>query len=326
MLIIVEGPPSSGKSTLAHKLKTTLSQKHGPDSVTVLNGHANGGSRLCGERYARHFLQRLEDYVPGGDEHIICDEWHWGHPVFQQIFSPSTYVQPAVVSYVDLRLSQLGAVIVHRNPTEEVLARRLSQHNPFTQPHPRILRSLTEIKSEYYALSRRAVSTLMPPNSSPASIMQSAEYWEKKAIPLATQYPWYLGPPNPQAVLVELNYQSTDTLFPKNHSGEFFLHHALISASPDPSPFRTFGLLNAAFCTPESFADLMRDLQVPKILALGSKVSQYLTDVKHTVLPNPGSTRIKHNAYMHEYGELIHSALTLPQGADTDLSGWCPPS
>lgn len=329
MLIIIEGPPSAGKSTLAYRLKQSLVKSHNypVDSITTLHGHQGATSGMRGDDYLNLFLQRLEDYTPGGDEHIICDEWHWAHPVYSSVFTATNGVPDNLPRYIDAKLAQLGAVIVHQDPGLEMIQRRHNRKNAFLHPHYRITAHLAELQNAYTKLTHNSLTTVLPAGTKPSAIIQAAKYREKQATHLATQHPFYLGPTTPDAILVEVDPNTPETLSPTNYSGASFLHKALALTDPHQSPMRgedSLGMLNAAFLSPSSFVSLMQELKDPRVIALGRRTSQYLGDIPHIAVPHPIRTRRFYSSFALEYGQLIRAVAAGTYPADVDLMNWNP--
>lgn len=324
MLIIVDGPPCAGKTSLVNNLRTALTHRFGKDKVTTLHGNQQTRITTDNRRYLEYFLNPLESYHPASGDHIICDEWHWSYAALKGTFNHEDRIRPYVTRYVNLKLAQLGAVIVHLNPTSEVLRQRLDRRSPFLKPNPRIHKSMVEIRQAFIKLSHDSDVTVLPSTASLTTILDTAGHLESRAAKFNTwshtAWPFYLGTPTPKGVLIDLDPRKYETLYPAPNSGESFLHRALFSLTPEQR--ESFGLLNVAHVTSESFIVLMQSLKAPRLLALGREASMFLGDVAHTVVPNPRRTRRTYPTHAQEYGALLHTALSMPTG--TDMTKWSP--
>ncbi len=324
MLIIVEGPPCAGKSTFTFRLQQAL-----------VHTHQGADIAMRGDGYLNHYLRRLEEYTPGTNEHIICDEWHWALPAYASVFSASNPVQPGVLRYLDSRLAQLGAVVAYRNPSLGILERRLTRRNIFLHPQHRITQDLEHIQAAYTALSDESLTTVLPPAAKLSNVIQTAQYVEKQATPLATKHPLYVGSAQPQALLVDMDPDTYETLPPINHTGASYLHKALALSAPD-NPRRgeeALGMVNAAYVTQTPFAALLKTLGQPKLIALGHKASAYLSALTtaypslnpHTLVPHPSKARRTYGAYALEYGQLLRGIASAPTPtAPVNLLTWDP--
>jgi deoxyadenosine/deoxycytidine kinase len=326
LLIIVEGPPGAGKTSLTNKLRTALGHQYGRDAVTTLYGSQNVSTDTNNKNYLSAYLEPLEGYTPGSGQHVICDEWHWALPAVKNVFNKTDAILPFGTRYVDLKLAQLGAVIVHLNPSTEVLKDRLTRRNPFTMPPMRIYQKMKEIRAQYVEFSHDSATTVLPSTASLSTIVDTATHLERQASTFNqwshTTWPFYLGSHTPRGVLIDLDPGQYDTCYPDPHSGESYLHRALGTL---PVQHREeLGMLNVAHVTAESFTALMTTLKAPRILALGRAPSQYLGAVAHVTVPSHRRMRRSFPTNITEYGALLRNALKMPNG--TDLMKWNPSS
>lgn len=324
MLIIVEGPPGAGKTSLVNKLRTALAHQYGKEKVTTLYGNERTKITTDNRRYLDAFLSRLESYHPSSGDHIICDEWHWGYAAMKNTFNSTEQIQPYSTRYVNLKLAQIGAVIVHLNPASEVLRQRLDRKNPFLKPSSRIHHRMVDIRQSFIKLSHDSDVTVLPSNSSLSTIVDTAKHLESRAAKFNewshTAWPFYLGSTTPKGVLIDLDPKKYETLYPTPNSGESFIHRGLFSLTPEQR--ESFGLLNVAHVTSESFIALMKSLKAPRLLALGREASLFLGEVAHSVVPSPRSTRRTFGKHAQEYGAMLHTTLSMPTG--TDMTKWSP--
>ena len=315
MLIIVEGPPSSGKTTLVRELSLALTEQEGADAVTVFCGAQGTGRVLRGNKFLRRYVDVFEDYAPDGGEHIICDEWHITRFVYNRIFSPSTGVQGSLVDYVDLKMAQLGAVVVACDASDKTLNNRMDRINAYLRIPPRVRDLLPTIREAYEGAARRGLTTVIPTKEQdPDQIITTARLLQDQAREFYSRIPWYLGPTNPQAVLCDMAFTEVDPLTPSDHSSAFYLHRALELGNVEPrlSPFHTFGLLNTAFLSAQKTRDALRILGHPRVMALGPITRDHLTraGVAHDVFRHPGVMRLHHLSTddQFSYGRLLYTA------------------
>jgi hypothetical protein len=120
MLIILEGVPAVGKSVVADRLSTRLRSEFPADTVEVWR---NGAPRehpldeyvttLLG--YRPRALRRDasgEPATPHG-RHIICEGWHWAEAVHSAFHGRPTYLDTALLRYIEMFLCSRGALLVH---------------------------------------------------------------------------------------------------------------------------------------------------------------------------------------------------------------------
>lgn len=327
MFIIVEGPPCSGKTSLVDKLRTAITHLHSKDRVAVLHGSQDTSLTTSNAQYLQKYLSPLDTYAPGDRDHVICDEWHWTYAAFKNEFNLTSTILPSSVRYVNMRMAQVGAVVVHLNPSTDVLRLRVERRNPFLAPHTRVIDHLRNVRARYVNLahdSDRELTVLPGAVASLTTILDTAKHVESKAAEFnewsTSLWPFYVGTRDPKGILIDLNPQQYDTIYPTPNSGESYLHRALYTLPQEDR--ESLGMLNAAHVTAESFISLMTTLKAPKLLALGREASMYLGEVAHTVLPHHRRTRRTYPLATQQYGELIYSALSMPSG--TDLTKWSP--
>ena len=318
MIIILEGPPGAGKTALASLLRTAI-RATSHTSLQVLHGNAGVSVTQDSNAYLSQYLAPLEDYEPGSGQHIICDEWHWTLPAYRTVFNVERPFVDAVRSYVDLKLSQLGAVIVHLNPDAEALTRRLDRRNPYLQPHRRIRDNIASIRSAYTQLMHDSRTTVLPSTASLSTILDTAKYVEERAERVYSRWPWYLGPEKPQGLLVDVDPSDPETLYPHSRTGSSFLHAAL---STNRASYDALGMLNAVHTTPTQFVELMRVLDAPRLIALGKVASTFLSGVPHVTVPNHKYARRIASAHPEQYAQLLMDAVTTRVGSD--LTDWRP--
>lgn len=118
MLVIVEGPDGSGKTTLAAEIIKELADE--PNHVTVYQ-HA-----CKPERDARlEYTEPLEGYRPGTGVSFVLDRWHLGEMVYGPLHRGGAGLTRSDFRDVEKFLDERGAVVVLCNGPTGVLAKRL---------------------------------------------------------------------------------------------------------------------------------------------------------------------------------------------------------
>lgn len=107
MLIILEGPDGSGKTTLARTLEERVRESDPDAKIEVW--HRGAPKRHALNEYA----VPLFDYRPGRRHHIICDRWHLGELVYSTVRRGGrTTLTPAVDLWLEMFLRSRGAYVV----------------------------------------------------------------------------------------------------------------------------------------------------------------------------------------------------------------------
>lgn len=115
MLIIVDGPDCSRKSTLTRLLARYLHGRSDADALDII--HRGPPSTHPLDEYVTPLL----DYRPNVGRHVICDRWHLGELVYPGVIGRPTHLDDAVFRYVELFLQSRGAVLVVITPDEDEL-------------------------------------------------------------------------------------------------------------------------------------------------------------------------------------------------------------
>lgn len=115
MLILVEGPDCSRKSTLVERLAETTRRRYPRTRVDVL--HAGPPT----EHPLDEYVTPLLTYRPHADRHVICDRWHLGESVYPAVLGRPTRLDEAVRRYVELFLLARDARLIVITPDEDEL-------------------------------------------------------------------------------------------------------------------------------------------------------------------------------------------------------------
>lgn len=124
MLIIVEGPDGTGKSTLVEELRLKMKFRGG---ISVLKADRPRKHPL--DEYVTPLLdlEREVGRITNG-MNVICDRWHLGELVYPTVLDRPTQLTDPVFRYVEMFLASRGALVVRltddSDELEAVLRRR----------------------------------------------------------------------------------------------------------------------------------------------------------------------------------------------------------
>lgn len=183
MLIVLEGVDGAGKSTLTDRLLSTL-----PDHST---------KRLhCGPLKGdpmRAYELPLRDYVPGGNEHIVCDRWHVGELVYGPLYRGRSALSEAMRLHVEMLLDKLGAYKLVVTTDMRTLRQRLAARGEdFLKPeHVGIVWDFYNEYAHKHQWQRVESDAMM------STIKTQATKLEKQARRIS-QYSSYVGSPHPR--------------------------------------------------------------------------------------------------------------------------------
>jgi hypothetical protein len=115
MIIILEGPDCSGKSTLAGRLIESLRRAEPDADVRYLH------SGPPTEHPLDEYTDPLRSYRPGTGVHYVCDRWHVGEHVYPRVTGRRTDMTEDVRAWLELFLRSRGALLVHCDARDEHL-------------------------------------------------------------------------------------------------------------------------------------------------------------------------------------------------------------
>lgn len=340
MLIILEGPDASGKSTLATQLADALRDTHLGDTVNVIHKGPPTSHPLA------EYENPLFTYRPENGQHIICDRWHVGEYVYPPIFNRATQADTAVMRHIDSFLNSRGAVLVHMDIPRE-------RHRDLLQTRgddvvtadmlDQIRERFTRYVDRYTTLPTLRVTSHSNPFNI-ENIYNTARIYEAAAARL-NQFITYVGKPRPRYLLVGDVRHAVQKMLPVNRDFAFRHPPSTLTLGPTFGPYRStsghylldalpgtmwyegVGLANANDV--DDLAELRRKLGYPNTVALGR--SAWYT-LQNSILPTSGDIgligAVPHpqyirrffHGYNREYGELVHEAAVLGK----DLLSWRP--
>lgn len=136
MLIIVEGADCTGKSTLAN----ALADKLGRDNTKVFS---KGPPQV--KNPVVEYLWPLAGYVPGNDQHIICDRWHIGEEIYPKIFNRDSVLGSYGFSFINETILHLGALIIYLEPPISQVLKR------FQERGDKLIKDIDMLSESYFA-------------------------------------------------------------------------------------------------------------------------------------------------------------------------------
>lgn len=316
MLFLVEGTDGAGKSTFVEQLATKLRRDYPDDEVSI---------RACGPPL-RHPLDEYEtplrDYRPGRGQHIIYDRHFLGEWIYPQIFNRTSRGDRATLTHIQLFLRARGALLMHVDPGDEIIARRIESRGDSMVTQAQAL-----VAAERFRLLTRErvhlplwCTTAMGDDVVRTAI-SLAHYHDAQARHL-NAFRTYIGPPTPRYLLLSdvrhhLRFDITSAAALADHSPAFAPYvgtsgHYLLSHLPD-AMLGHVGIANA--CDVDDARALWYALGRPVTLALGAnaaRVVPWAVDRVH----HPQYVRRFVHATGSQYGANIMSKLNATPGSE----------
>lgn len=317
MLIIIEGTDGAGKSTLVRELITMIETLFTGDTVQVMHAGPPKNHPL------KEYEEPLFTYRPNQRHHIICDRWHIGEWIYPSILNRRTYADHATWRHIDMFLASRGAVIVHVDPSNDIITSRLTARGDDVVTVDQAIHAAQMYRKLLWmsdAIQVPIISPTMPSNTFKIdTLIEYARAYECYASHL-NQFTTYVGPHEPEyLILGDVRGHLKNTLhLPEARqdlqpafmpyagtSGQFLLAHL-------PSPIVTIcGLANSYDV--DDLASLISALNYPKTIALGKNAWNRLERIsyKHNAIgvPHPQYIRRFYSKYGLQYGIAIQTAL-----------------
>jgi hypothetical protein len=324
VLIIVEGPDGSGKSTFVERLTEAV---YRGEHVNVLHARPPKDHPL--DEYETPLL----GYRPGRATHVICDRWHWGESIYPQVLGRPTQYDLAVRRHVELFLLSRGAVVVHLTTPWTQAAARVTQRGD-NLVHPS---QVYRLWLEYNQVARRTLLPVVPVphdygHAQLEAVLNVARLVEVNASAL-NSFTTYVGPTVPRVLLlgdVRHAFRPTATKrilrattawqnpadprspafgpYPAT-SGHFLLSHM--------RTVRGVGIANA--CDVDDWRALWLRLGRPPVTTLGVESHRAVGAFTHGAAPHPQYVRRFHHHSGAEYAHVIERATN-----GEDLLKWRP--
>lgn len=299
MLILVEGPNASGKTTLVEKLVRHLKRRCPTDKVKVIH---RGPPTL---HPVYEYVYPLLDYRPERGEHIICDRWHWGELVYPRLLDRPTMMDVGVWRYVEMFLRSRGATVAYPYVEVSILQRRLRTRGD-------------DLVSPALALDEsRAFTAARGRSSLPVTILWREPVWEdidrllqlgkihSERASVLNDLVTYVGPPQPSHLLVGDTRNDRDTaptLGPAFGPLPGTSGHYLLNSLPEDT---SRGIMNANDV--DSLANAWTVLGKPPVTTLGVNATRRARacGIACSSVPHPQFVRRFLHRYGREYGQLI---------------------
>lgn len=317
MLIVIEGPDCTAKSTLAERIVEVIKRAEPDADVTLFHRGPPSAHPLD------EYVAPLLDYRPGTGRHVVCDRWHVGETIYPALYGRWTDMTEDVKLYVELFLRSRGALVVLCHAPDEFIvecgiARGESEHT---------VAALVAASRQFVRYFGQTTLPTVPVNAlddildAPDDDLSIAE----KIVALANDEDWftehlnpfttYVGPPRPLLLLLgdrrgpastELtHYGQWPAFVPRGStSGSWLfttLQARLLTVPADGVLLGNVGLANA--CDVDDPRELWVALDRPEVVALGVNAHRALRSarVPYRRVPHPQYYRRFHHHQRREY-------------------------
>jgi hypothetical protein len=313
VLIILEGPDWSGKTTLVEKLTKQL---HDCTVIQLQRGPLKPESDPVFE-----YTHQIDGYTPGRAEHVIADRWHLGELVYGPLKREGSRLTPAQRWYIDAFIAARGGLIVYVDESLDVLQlRALMRSDDYVDASELRLIKLgydVALTHSYAPLLRITPSVQL--NATDA-ILRAALVSDQYAQPLAA-FPTYVGPMRPGILLLgerrgprNLNgHRSAFVPYPGT-SGAYLVEALQLEE-------RRYALANAL---EEDLELLCQVTQPMSVVALGHAANDAATKagVPHGAVPHPQYWR----RFMHHSPQAYVSIINHAAATKENMISWRPSS
>jgi hypothetical protein len=314
LIIILEGPDGSGKSTTAKRLGELILERFPEDRVVHLHKGPPTATNWLDE-----YLEPLATYQAGVGEHLILDRWHWGEEVYPKLWNrPSLFTHPSEWWYLEAFLRSRGALVLQLDGSARLHAERVIDRA--VREGSSDLPTLDELVSEQASQARlftraakqscvhRITITGDPTDKMLFRVLDRAWGFEEAARSLLS-HPTYVGPASPLYLLLgdQRGPRRRDipvAFAPLKGTSGYFLLRAL---PPRWLAENEVGIANA--CEDPDLDDLLDLLGHPRVIALGHEAANATSHLERATMPHPQWCRRFQNAAHHKYGEAVVEAL-----------------
>lgn len=295
MLIILEGPDGTGKTTLAGELEELIGARvlhRGPPGQDVIT------------EYARD----IQWYQPGRGDHVVCDRWHLGEQVYGPILRGGSRFSRETFAHVEKVLQRRGAVLVVLTAPGGELRRRIGKRGDDLIGPERVDDLVHRYDLQFRVgtqLPRRIFSGQPPAAGDLLDWARIAEF-EASALRL---FITYVGPPAPR-YLVLGERRNGSPPYPDQAAftpGPSTSGRYLLSALPD----RVLSGAGFANACEENVVELWEVLRRPRVIALGVQAVDACRSegLVCSSAPHPQFIRRFYHRARGEYGALIEDLL-----------------
>lgn len=309
MLVIVEGCDGVGKSTVCDRIAEIAYTDFRCDVARY-----KAGVPVPGHDPFATYERGLPDFRTVEDAIAICDRWHWGEPIYSELFGRENTLTTAGFRHVELYAAARGAVVLHLENDAKVVRRRLRRRgDDLVRPG-----DVQRVMADYWMIARLSalpvVAAVDPSGDRLRDVVRLARTRMGMCAHLR-RFPSYVGGPSPDVLLVgerrggDPDQPDHAAFVPRGATSGRFLLEALPS-----SMWRHVGLVNA-------FEDdvplLWTTMFEPNVVALGRKAYERLRDqgVACGAVPHPQYVRRFHHAAKIAYGRRIQQVAVKQEDA-----------
>jgi thymidylate kinase len=297
MLILVEGPDCTRKSSLVARLAEHVTKLYPGESVDILNAGPPTQHPLD------EYVTPLLDYRPLRDRHVICDRWHIGEAIYPTIFKRETRMDYAVQAYVELFLRSRGALLVVVDATTEDVTSCLETRGDKLARPDQAAQTLSLFRGWAVAslLPTLVVQGFSVSDSDVDALVQRARVLDYVARSLS-KFTTYVGSRTPSTLLLgdvrhgHLKGDATDlrsAFMPYGATSGHYLLSQLVNTFGYAS-LKHVGVANA--CDDDDAFALYTLLRKPYTVALGRRASKVAKWANHDVEHPQYRRRFRHAA------------------------------
>lgn len=308
MLIVVEGPDGSGKTTFINELSTAIMEPNVPDSPGMYYGSDTEimHSGPLRENPLAAYELRLKDYDPY-KHNILIDRWHIGELIYGPLLRGRSQLTPGMKKHIDLLLTKLGAVKIFMDTDYDTVIKRCRARGEDLIPEQH-MRLIWDSYREQCTLS----NNWLPRSKFKLNvIIETARTLEMKAKALH-DFPTYVGSSNPMTLIIghkrghggDRDYPWAFTPYPGS-AGDFLMS-TLVAAD-----CRGYGMANI-YEEPD-IGKLWEALAEPRIVVLGNEAKNAVPGrMRHAVvraIEHPRLVASFKMGTLHAYGKILAEAI-----------------